>query len=250
MIGPELVGRPGTPDILCRMWVFPLVAAGLALVFALALARQFSERRRTYQLLWSLAMLMYALASLAVALGALRGWSRTGFEIYWLLGAVLNVPFLAAGELQLLIRNRTFHLVLDVALVFLTAYTVAVLRDATFDAHALAQQLPSGKHVFGDGTPAHRLPQLISIPSYLVLVGGALWSAWRMRGWPELKDRFAGTLAIAIGATLIAGFGSAFAALGQLPLFSVSLLVGIAVMFWGFLRASRASAPAPESART
>jgi hypothetical protein len=48
-----------------------------------------------------------------------------------------------------------------------------------------------------------------------------------------------GTLLIAIGATVIAGFGSAFAALGNLPAFSVALLGGIAVMFAGFLRASR-----------
>jgi hypothetical protein len=60
-----------------------------------------------------------------------------------------------------------------------------------------------------------------------------------MRGRPELRDRFSGTLLIAVGATVIAGFGSAFAALGRLLLFSVSLLVGISVMFWGFLRASR-----------
>ena len=80
---------------------------------------------------------------------------------------------------------------------------------------ALAQQLPSGKDVFGDGTPAHRLPQLISIPSYLILVVGALWSAWRMRGRPELKDRFVGTLLIAIGATIIAGFGSDVRRAGQ-----------------------------------
>ena len=47
-----------------------------------------------------------------------------------------------------------------------------------------------------------------------------------------------GTLLIVLGATIIAGFGSAFAALGDLAPFSVSLLVGISVMFWGFLRAS------------
>jgi hypothetical protein len=190
---------------------------------------------------------MYAAASLAVAIGALNGWSRLSFEVYWLFGAVLNVPFLAAGELQLLVRNRTVELALDVVLVFLVAYSISVVRGAVYDAHALAQQLPSGKHVFGNGTPAHRLPQLISIPSYLVLVGGASWSAWRMRGRPELKDRFVGTLLIAIGATIIAGFGSTFAALGELPLFSISLLAGIAVMFWGFLRASKATA-APEPA--
>jgi len=227
------------------MWVFPLIAALVALAFAVLLIRQFASRRRPYQLLWSLALSMYAVASLAVAAGALNGWSRFGFELYWLLGAVLNVPFLAAGELQLLIRNRTAELILDVVLVFLVAYAIAVVRGAVYDAHALSRQLPSGKLVFGDGTAAHRLPQLISIPSYLILVAGALWSAWRMRGRPELKDRFVGTLWIALGATVIAGLGSAFAALGKLPLFSISLLAGIAMMFWGFLRASRAATPAP-----
>jgi uncharacterized membrane protein (UPF0136 family) len=213
-----------------------------------SLARQYLQRRRSYQLLWAIALLMYAVASLAVAIGALNGWGRLAFEVYWVFGAVLNVPFLAAGELQLLVRNRTVELALDVVLVFLVAYSISVVRGAAYDAIALTQHLPSGKHVFGDGTPAHRLPQLISIPSYLVLVGGALWSAWRMRGRPELKERFAGTLLIAVGATIIAGFGSTFAALGKLPLFSGSLLTGIAVMFWGFLRASMSTSmptPAP-----
>jgi hypothetical protein len=231
------------------MWVFPLVAAAVALAFAVLLGRQYVTRRRSHQLLWAIALLMYAAASLAVAIGALNGWSRLAFQVYWVFGAALNVPFLAAGELQLLGRSRTAELALDVVLVFLIAYSISVVREAVYDSHALTQQLPSGKHVFGDGTPAHRLPQLISIPSYLVLVGGTLWSAWRMRGRPGLKDRFVGTLLIAIGATIIAGFGSAFAALGKLPLFSVSLLAGIAVMFWGFLRASKpTSLPAPAAA--
>jgi uncharacterized membrane protein (UPF0136 family) len=234
------------------MWVFPLVAAAVAFVFAVLLARQYVERRRSPHLLWAIALLMYAAASLAVAIGALNGWSRLAFQVYWVFGAVLNVPFLAAGELQLLVRNRTVEVAIDVVLVFLIAYSISVVQGATYDAVALAQELPSGKHVFGVGTPAHQLPQLISIPSYLILVVGALWSAWTMRGRPELKDRFMGTLMIVLGATIIAGFGSAFAAAGNLAPFSVSLLIGIALMFWGFLRASKptsVSVPAPADAR-
>jgi predicted benzoate:H+ symporter BenE len=72
-----------------------------------------------------------------------------------------------------------------------------------------------------------------------------------MRSRPDLRDRFRGTLSIALGATVIAGFGSAFAALGHLLPFSVSLLVGIAIMFWGFLRASRQPARSePDHAST
>jgi hypothetical protein len=221
------------------MWVFPLAAALVAVLFSAALVRRYAARRQSYEVIWALALLMYAAASLAVAFGVANGWTSGGFRIYWALGAVLNVPFLAQGELDLLIPRRGVRWALYVLLAFITAYTIAVVRTAEIHTAALTQDLPSGKEVFGDGTAAHRLPQLIAIPAYLVLVGGTLWSAWRMRRRPELRDRFWGTLLIAFGATIIAGFGSAFAALGDLAPFSISLLVGIAVMFIGFLRATR-----------
>ena len=60
-----------------------------------------------------------------------------------------------------------------------------------------------------------------------------------MGGDPQLRDRTVGTLGIAMGATLVAigsGIGAAF---HVVPLFSVSLAAGVAVMFAGFLRAGR-----------
>jgi len=225
--------------MLRAMWVFPLTAALVAALFAAALVRRYVVSRRPYELVWAVALLMYAGASLAVAFGVANGWTSGEFRVYWALGAVLNVPFLAAGEVDLLVHRRGVRWMLYVLLAFLTAYTIAVVRTAEIHATALAQDLPSGKEVFGDGSAAHRLPQVVAIPAYLVLLGGTLWSAWSMRGRPEFRGRFWGTLLIAIGATIIAGFGSAFAALGYLVPFSVALLAGICVMFLGFLRAAR-----------
>ena len=74
---------------------------------------------------------------------------------------------------------------------------------------------PRGIKVLGDGTPAHRLAQLVAYPAYFILLFGTLWSAAKMRGRPELRDRFVGTLLIAIGATVVAA-GAAFAATGML----------------------------------
>jgi len=125
-----------------------------------------------------------------------------------------------------------------------------VLGDAVYDPIALAKRLPSGKDVFGDGTPAHRLPQIVSIPAYTVLIVGTLWSAWKMRGRPELRERFLGTLLIAFGATIVAVGGSAFAAAGDLFLFALMLSIGVTVMFVGFLRASRQRKPLPAPVQT
>lgn len=233
--------------MLTAMWVFPLVAAALAAAFSGLVARHYVARRRPYHLAWALALAMYAAASVLVAVGMTSGWTPLTFQLYWALGAVLNVPFLAVGELMLLVRDRRVQTVCWLLLVFITSYTVAVLRGASIDTAALATDLPSGRTVLGEGSAAHGLPQLISTPSYVVLVAGVLWSAFRVRGRPELRDRFVGTLLIAAGATVIAGLGSYFAFHSRAPAFSVALAMGIGVMFAGFLRASRASMPTGEA---
>jgi uncharacterized membrane protein YoaK (UPF0700 family) len=57
------------------MWVFPLTAALVAAVFAAALVRRYAGSRRPYELVWALALLMYAGASIAVAFGVATGWT-------------------------------------------------------------------------------------------------------------------------------------------------------------------------------
>ena len=220
------------------MWAIPLIAAFVAAAFTVMLVRQFLVRRGQAQLLWAIAMAMFSAASAAVTIGVASGWTSTLFAVYWAFGAVLTVPFLAGGEVVLLFRRRWVLWTTWLVLVFSVAFTFSVLQQAVFDPSALAERLPSGKEVFGAGTGAHRLPQIFSYTAYFILVGGALWSAWRMRGRPELKDRFIGTLLIVFGSTIVAG-GAAFAAGGLVTGFVLTLVVGISLMFWGFLRASR-----------
>jgi hypothetical protein len=220
------------------MWVFPLAATVVAGVFAVRLGQQYLSRRGQAQLLWSIAMAMFAIASAAVTIGVASGWTSTLYGVYWALGAVLNVAFLAGGEILLLFRAPWVRWAVWLTLIFATAYTVGVLANAEMATDALSAELPRGIKVFGDGTQAHRLAQLVAYPAYVILLLGTLWSAWRMRGRPELKDRFLGTLLIAIGATVVAA-GAAFAATGLLVGFIATLVGGICLMFWGFLRASR-----------
>jgi hypothetical protein len=220
------------------MWLVPLVATAVAGVFAVMLARQFVARRGQAQLLWAIAMGMFAVASAAVTVGVASGWTSTLYTIYWAFGAVLNVAFLAGGELVLLFRSAWVRWVVWLVLIFATAFTFAVMTNAELDATALAVQLPRGIKVLGDGTAAHRLAQQVAYPAYFILLFGTLWSAWKMRGRPELKERFVGTLLVAVGATIVAA-GAAFAATGSVAGFIATLVVGICVMFWGFLRASR-----------
>ena len=219
--------------------VFPLLAGTIAAVFSLVLLVRFAQRRRPAEGVWSLALMMYAIASFAMYLGVVAGWTVAEFKTYWLFGAVLNVPFLFLGEAYLLAKQRiAAHALLGVLVVLGVAAAWVVVGAGT-NARPLSAALPLGKDVFGGGTAAHRLAQLFSLPAYFLLLGGLLWSASQMRGRPELRNRTMGTVGIAFGATVVAvgsGIGAAF---DVVPLFSASLAMGIALMFWGFLQAGR-----------
>jgi hypothetical protein len=228
--------------------VFPLAAAAIAVVFGMMLLRRTLARIRPYEVVWSVALFMYAAASLAMFFGVVRGWQPFDFRTYWLFGAVLNVPFLAQGELYLLQRNRrTVHVVLG-AVVALALFAAWKVVAAPIRSQPLTKTLPLGKEVFGDGSAPYRLSQLYAFPAYFFLLGGSVWSALKMKGRPELRDRTAGTVGIAIGATVVAIGSGVGAGYGLVPLFSVSLALGIALMFWGFLRASRSSSPGAKPA--
>jgi hypothetical protein len=232
------------------MWVFPLAAALVAFVFAGSLVKRNAVKRRPHEIAWAIALLLFACGSLAMFLGVLSGWTSADYRAYWLLGAVLNVPYLAMGELYLLVRTAWVRSAALLLLIFATSFAFNRVRTAAITVSALAVRLPLGRDVWAHDKFVLHLAQIYAYPTYTFLIVGTLWSAWKMRSQPNLRDRFVGTLQIAIGATIVAA-GSAFAATGFLPGFSITLAVGIYAMFRGFLRASKpgpvATAPASAS---
>jgi hypothetical protein len=229
-----------------RRWglaIFPLAASLLAFWFAAQLARRFIARRRPHEGVWAIALAMYGIASLAMFYGVIDRWSTGEFRTFWLFGAVLTVPFLFAGELYLLAPKRHAHAFLS-ALVGGAVVAGKEIWQAGMNVRPLASSLPLGKDVFGDNSAPYRLAQYFSWPAYLLLLAGLVWSAYRMGRRPELRDRTAGTLGIAVGATIVAIGSGVGAGFHIVPLFSAALAAGVAVMYWGFLRATRSPQPA------
>jgi hypothetical protein len=230
------------------MILFPSLAALVALVFGVHLLIRSGRRRAWFEAVWGVALLMFAAASGALALGVLDGWSTAEFRTYWLFGAFLNVPYLALGEVYLLVpRTWIAHLVL-VGVLVATAFAGAEVRTASLDQGILAsREFFSGREVMGEDATARTLALVYSYAGTAVLVLGILWSALGMRGRPEVRSRFYGALLIAVGALIVAG-GAAFAATASFVGFSLTLAVGVSVMYAGFLTATRPRRPAPAPA--
>jgi hypothetical protein len=227
-------------------------AALVGLAFALSTYERWLARRRRHELAWSAALAMFALAAAALAAGEGVGWSGPVFRVYFLFGAIVNVPFLALGTAYLL-GGRRWGDRWAVAVCLFAAFAAGVLAVAPFTAPLPAGTVPRGSEVFG---PLPRiLAAVASGAGAAVVFGGAVWSAWRIRRGRVMV----GNLLIALGTLILANSGLLNSVLDEITGFVVTLLAGIAVLFAGFLVATStprrsaapgaaASPPAPREA--
>jgi hypothetical protein len=220
-------------------WLLPAVAAAASAAFAVAVLRQYAARRRPYQLAWGIALAMFALASLALTVGVTAGWTPLSFKLYYLVGAVLNVPWLALGTVLLLGRPSLRRAYIAGLAVF-TALSVVLVALARVTPADLVGRLPEGK-VF--------LPVAVRVLAVVgntvgtvIVVGGAVTSGLAMRARRDLRPRFEGNLLIALGVLLAAG-GGVFAFLASSDKLALSLALGASVMYLGFRRASAPARP-------
>lgn len=211
---------------------FALSGALVAAAFALELAGQWRNRRRHHALAWSLALSAYAIGMLALATGFGFGWTPGSFALYWVTGALLNVPLLAVGQLQLLDPGRAalwwtvggLSAVWSLGAVALTPIDTGVLTAA--DA---AGGIPAGREAFAGGL-AYTVLRPMTIIGSLVVIAGSVYSS--------LKTRRYGIALIALGVA-VSATSSRFLVAGLDQMVAVVLAVGVAVMYAGFRAASR-----------
>jgi hypothetical protein len=212
-------------------------AALVGLAFALATFERWLDRRRRHELAWTVALAMFAVAATALAAGEAVGWTGPVFRVYFLFGAIVNVPFLALGTVYLLGGTRQRGDRWAAAVCLFAAFAAGTLAAAPFT-HALPRhELARGSEVFG---PFPRiLAAVASGVGALVVFGGAAWSAWRYRRGPLL---WANVL-IALGTLVLANSGLLNSVADEVTGFVATLTAGITLLFAGFLVASVAATP-------
>jgi hypothetical protein len=217
------------------MWLFPSSAALVSALFATLVLRSWAVRRGPHLVAWGVALAMFAVASLSAGIGMLAGWNEGLFRAYYLFGAIVNVPFLALGTIYLLTPRKVAH-VCTAAVVVLSVGAAVDVFEVSVNVAALATNgIPPASEVLPESI--RTLSRIFSFSGFFVVVGGAVWSAIRLvrqRG-PHLRRLASANLLIALGTTVTAT-ASGFARYQRGSIFSVGLLVGVSLMFFGFLR--------------
>lgn len=213
------------------------VATTVATLFAQATAVRWSRSRAPHQGAWTIALALFALASAALATGASTGWDRGTFRAFYLLGAIVNVPWLALGTIYLLLGRRVGDRV-RMAVVLFTGLGLGVVLAAPMHGTITADRIPVGKDVF-DALP-RALAGAGSGVGALVLFGGAVWSMVRFaRSRRPGSGRLAGGNAlIALGTLVLSSGGLLQGIVGHDEAFALTLAAGITVIYAGFAVAS------------
>ncbi|HEX2236601.1 MAG TPA: hypothetical protein VHK89_10025 [Actinomycetota bacterium] len=225
------------------MWLFPVGAAAVSGAFTIMLLARFGRARRPHVLAWAIALAMFAAASSAAAIGILAGWTPAWFRVYYLFGAIANVPVLASGTIYLLGPRAIAH---GAAVLVGIACALAAVGVGVADvdrAGLRTDGIPRGSEVV---SPAVRTTaRVYSFAGFFVVAGGAAWSAARqMRSRQQHLRKLALANGLIAAGTVVVALGSGFAFYGRGLPFAVGLFVGVCLMFWGFLHA-RPPASAP-----
>lgn len=220
----------------------------VATAFAFSTLERYRARRKRHELMWTISLAMFALGSLGLWAGATLGWTEWTFKTFYLFGAILNVPFLALGTVYLLGDQRRGDQ-WTAAVSLLCAFATGIVIQAPLVGTMQPDVLPQGSAVFGPG------PRIAAAAgsgiAAVVIIGGALWSAVRLLQRRRRTDPTAalkpGRLAIAnlliAAGTLVLGSGGALNSIADaMDAFAITLVVGIVLIFAGFLLTST---PAP-----
>lgn len=225
--------------------ILPFVSTAIMLIFTVYVFQRFAVRRAPHFLFWGIGLAMFGAGSFAEAYLALA-WSRAVFIIWYLFGAILNPAWIGQGTLYLLVRRRWVHLIAGI-LILASLVSTGLMLSIPINDSGFHLGMPISQQYKAIIPPASF--SLILIPTIIfgtdglvLLVGGALYSAflfWRKR---VLPNRVIGNVLIAAGALSVAS-ASELTGLGYGQFLYLGELLAAILMFTGFLMAAR---PQPE----
>jgi hypothetical protein len=198
-----------------------------------------SKKQATYLLWWSLGVFCYGLGTVTESYVGLFGWNVFIFKSWYITGALLGGFPLAQGSAYLLLSKRKADIstVLWVSIIIVTSVFIALspIDYSKVEATRLTGKVLEWKEV-------RMVTPFVNTYAFVMLVGGALYSAWLYYNkGPEFRNRFTGNLLIALGG-LLPGIGGSFTKFGYTEVLYVTELIGILLIYAGYMRMKSDSA--------
>lgn len=223
------------------MHYIPILSTLVSFAFAAAVLNRYRYKHGKHLLFWGLGLVLYGLGTLSEVISAFT-FSPAVLKMWYLSGAMLTAAWLGQGTAFLLIRKRGVADMMAYGLVAVSLLAVVLVAlapltgaEAGFNiAEPLSTQY---QDILVRSGLITALTIILNIYGTILLIGGALYSAylfWRKR---VLLNRVVGNILIAGGALMPAMAGSLVKA-GLVDWLYLSELGGVILMYVGFLQAT------------
>jgi hypothetical protein len=212
------------------MLAFPLIALAASLTCMLVAALRYRRTGRTHELVWTAAFALFVAGAACEVAGTRWGWNPFLARLYYYSGATLVVGYLALGTLYLMAPRRVATGAL-LGMLGMSALAGLLVAATPVDPAVLPT---AGWTALQKGSALVAISLVLNVGGTVVVVGGALlsaWRAWRARGWSR---RLVAALLIAAGALVVAS-GGTLTRLGHHSYLYLAMAPGVCLLLAGYL---------------
>ncbi|HRW06985.1 MAG TPA: hypothetical protein P5121_17905, partial [Caldilineaceae bacterium] len=212
--------------------LLPLSSALISGLAALVMAWRLRQKVRPHEAVWSIAFALFAVAAATQVIGDVAGWTPNLARLYYVCGATLVVGWLGLGTWLLLVQRSWMRNLGLWLMILVSGYAIGLVSLAPVDGATLGD---SGWHALQKPLALTILTIALNSVGTLLLVSGALWSAWLFWRKGIMRQRMVGCLLLAGGALTVAAGGS-LTRFGHAQYLYLAMSAGVAIMFWGYLK--------------
>ncbi len=220
---------------------FSAMVIGFALAIVILNHYMAAPARRTHELVWGISFVLFGAGAAFELAADIWGWNDLLVRLYYISGAILAVALLGLGEL-ILLAPRWKTALLAISGVFSLLTILAVFMQPINPTELVGSAPWKAVGVSGS------LPLILAAVSNsigtLLIVGGALYSAFVFWRKHIQFHRMMGCVLLAVG-TLVVAFGGTLARVFDAHAWLYPpMAIGVAIMFIGYLETTRTPAPA------
>ncbi|GAB4473044.1 MAG: hypothetical protein Kow0088_08040 [Anaerolineales bacterium] len=217
----------------------PFIASLVSFTFAVFVFKRYQQRKGTHLLFWGIGLIFYGIGGFCEGYYSAFGWNPLIYRLWYLFGAILVAAWLGQGTVFLLAKTNWARITF-ILLLLGSSYGAVRVFTAQLDPSLLTTSAHTGSELSGHAivtSGVRTLTPLFNLYGTITLVGGAIYSAWLFWRKRVLLHRTIGNILIAVGA-MAPAFGGTFSRLGIPGALYLSELIGVILMFAGFIRAT------------
>jgi len=197
--------------------------------FSLELLLKSFRSKKPYIISWTVAVIMYTVATIALVSGLINGWNYINFGIFYFFGGITNVPAFGIGSAYLIFDDNKVNVISGLYVLFVLGAVFSIFTSGIPDFSNI-QGIPEGSQLYEISGPRMWAILGNSFGS-ISLVGIAAYSIYKFRRVDE--DLVTTNVLIVVG-SFSPALSGVLLALGDSASKTLSLLVGMFLIYLGY----------------